>query len=148
MIEPIQETESDETKSDATISLTTTTTTTTTTRPPPRRRPPPPPPPAAAAAEPEPEAAAAAAAAAAPPPPPPPPSHDANSPTTTTTSKLIAVKSEYHSGLKIVTTLPPLAQPPEELCGLAGRQRVECGFYGITRDQCVGRGCCYKEESQ
>jgi len=24
-------------------------------------------------------------------------------------------------------------------------QRVDCGFYGITRDECVARGCCFDE---
>ena len=39
--------------------------------------------------------------------------------------------------VKICTDLP------DGLCPVAPSERVECGYYGITKEECLNRACCW-----
>uniref|UniRef100_A0A8C6MUM9 Trefoil factor 1 n=1 Tax=Mus spicilegus TaxID=10103 RepID=A0A8C6MUM9_MUSSI len=36
-------------------------------------------------------------------------------------------------------------QAQEETCIMAPRERVNCGFPGVTAQQCTERGCCFDD---
>ncbi|XP_021077503.1 trefoil factor 1 [Mus pahari] len=38
-----------------------------------------------------------------------------------------------------------LAQAQEETCTMAPRERKNCGFPGVTAQQCTEKGCCFDD---
>ena len=32
-------------------------------------------------------------------------------------------------------------------CSVADSDKVDCGYFGITQEQCEGNGCCWKESN-
>ena len=36
-----------------------------------------------------------------------------------------------------------IADLPDGLCPVAPSERIECGFYGITKEECLNKSCCW-----
>ncbi|XP_031203747.1 trefoil factor 1 isoform X2 [Mastomys coucha] len=45
----------------------------------------------------------------------------------------------------LMLALSSLAQSQEETCTMAPRERMNCGFPGVTPQQCKERGCCFDD---
>ena len=45
--------------------------------------------------------------------------------------------------LKKVTLFNTHTDPPEGLCPVAPSARQECGNYGITKEECLNKSCCW-----
>ncbi|XP_059099871.1 trefoil factor 1 [Peromyscus eremicus] len=45
----------------------------------------------------------------------------------------------------LMLALSSLAQDQAETCTMTPRERVNCGFPGVTAEQCKQRGCCFDD---
>ncbi|CAH6789916.1 trefoil factor 1 [Phodopus roborovskii] len=45
----------------------------------------------------------------------------------------------------LMLALSSLAQGQAETCTMTPRERINCGFSGITSQQCKERGCCFDD---
>ncbi|XP_052020397.1 trefoil factor 1 [Apodemus sylvaticus] len=45
----------------------------------------------------------------------------------------------------LMLALSSLAQDKEETCTVTPRERINCGFPGVTAQQCKERGCCFDD---
>ncbi|XP_049999827.1 trefoil factor 1 [Alexandromys fortis] len=45
----------------------------------------------------------------------------------------------------LMLALSSLAQDQEETCTVSPRERINCGFPGVTATQCKERGCCFDD---
>ncbi|XP_021500814.2 trefoil factor 1 [Meriones unguiculatus] len=45
----------------------------------------------------------------------------------------------------LMLALSSLAQDQAETCTVAPRERLNCGFPGVTATQCKERGCCFDD---
>ncbi|EHB03612.1 Trefoil factor 1, partial [Heterocephalus glaber] len=48
--------------------------------------------------------------------------------------------------LVLVLVLTTQAEGQADNCNVAPKQRNNCGFSGITREQCEDRGCCFNDK--
>ncbi|NP_476470.1 trefoil factor 1 precursor [Rattus norvegicus] len=45
----------------------------------------------------------------------------------------------------LMLALSSLAQNQEETCAVIPRERINCGFPGVTAQQCKEKGCCFDD---
>ncbi|XP_028623671.1 trefoil factor 1 [Grammomys surdaster] len=45
----------------------------------------------------------------------------------------------------LMLALSSLAQDQEETCTVTPKERSNCGFPGVTAEQCKERGCCFDD---
>lgn len=57
------------------------------------------------------------------------------------TDKSLPFSTEVFVTTKEVTYC--VADLPDGLCPVAPSERQECGHYGITRDECLSKSCCW-----
>ena len=43
----------------------------------------------------------------------------------------------------VFTYSAPVAGPENATCGMPSDEKVKCGGYGISRDECLDAGCCW-----
>ncbi|XP_051008463.1 trefoil factor 1-like [Acomys russatus] len=52
-------------------------------------------------------------------------------------------KVTYVLALVLMLALSSLAQEQAETCTMNPRERINCGFPGVTAQQCKDKGCCF-----